>query len=847
MSAPLSRSTSDSEIRGPIPHQRTAIAIVSIASVTGALLAFGFQRSIGLIPLWAPILFVPLVVTLAFFLGRGRLITTSPRNHTGKTLELDSIYAHAPLGLCSLDQELRVSRINHAMARLFGRSTDQILGNQLAERAPHLVEAWLPQLEAALRNTPGPHYVEFSSALSEDTNAFQLWGATFFPIVGNDGASRGVSVVAEDLTEERRLSEEHRAHQVILELAATLAPLDKLIEALASSLETIFPSSLTYVIKRDDRGRGVSLFPRASLPWLSDLFTPALSTLESNDVLNRCFDPPHEVIIADTSHERDSAFCQSLHQRGIRSCWITPITLAKGEAWGACVINHRTISLNPTESERKHLDALLRLISAVIERHSLHERLASTTERFECAERAGKIGVFDWNPISGTIVWTRQMERLFGLDEGAFEGNFAHWRRLIDPSDAHRVLTTIKQLVAHRESWFASEYRFTHPSGELRWMEVQGSLTYDSRGSPLRGIGVASDITERKRVEQRARRDQERLSLALEAGALGFWDWHIPSGHVQFGGTWAAMLGYSLEDIEPSLDSWIRLVHPDDLPEARRALDRHFRRETPIYECEHRLRKSDGSWTWVLDRGRVVEWDETGNPIRALGIHADITEQRAVRDALKTASARKDEFLATLAHELRNPLAPIRTGLQIIRRDPFGEKATQAREMMERQLNHMVRLVDDLLDVSRITRGQLELKKERVSIQEVLTVAIECSMPAINLGGQRFHQDIPSEILNVHGDTTRLAQIVSNLLVNAAKYTPADGEIELVVRAEDSRVVIRVTDTGAGIPANMLESVFEMFSQVNQTLDRSFAGGTRYWPGARSKNCGDAWRTRTSG
>jgi PAS domain S-box-containing protein len=355
-------------------------------------------------------------------------------------------------------------------------------------------------------------------------------------------------------------------------------------------------------------------------------------------------------------------------------------------------------------------------------------------------------------------------------------------------------------------------------------MEVQGALTYDSSGSPIRGIGVAIDITERTLAEDHSRRDQERLSLALEAGGLGFWDWHIPSGGVQFGGSWATMLGYSLEEIEPNLASWTRLVHPDDLPEANAALERHFRRESPIYECEHRLRKKDGSWTWVLDRGRVVEWDESGKPIRAIGIHADITEQRAARESLKIAARRKDEFLATLAHELRNPLAPIRTGLRIIQRDPNAEQAARAREMMERQLNHMVRLVDDLLDLSRITRGEMELRKEDISIQDVLTLAVENSKVALDSGGQVFHQELPDEVIKVHGDPTRLAQIVSNLLVNAAKYTPTGGQIQLKAHAKNQRVIIEVQDSGAGIPPDMLESVFEMFGQVNRTLDRAQGG-----------------------
>jgi CheY-like chemotaxis protein/anti-sigma regulatory factor (Ser/Thr protein kinase) len=144
--------------------------------------------------------------------------------------------------------------------------------------------------------------------------------------------------------------------------------------------------------------------------------------------------------------------------------------------------------------------------------------------------------------------------------------------------------------------------------------------------------------------------------------------------------------------------------------------------------------------------------------------------------------------------------------------------------MMERQLNHMVRLVDDLLDVSRITRGEMELRKEEISIQDVLRLAIENSKPALDSGGQIFREAIPEDLIKAHGDPTRLAQVVSNLLVNAAKYTPSGGEISLSARTENDRIIIQVKDSGAGIPPDMLESVFEMFGQVNRTLDRAQGG-----------------------
>jgi PAS domain S-box-containing protein len=629
--------------------------------------------------------------------------------------------------------------------------------------------------------------------------------------------------VAEDITDTRRSEEEHRAHRVILELATSQSPLEKIFEALATSLEVIFPTTLCYIIKKDERGDGFTTYPRATQPWLGPLFSRT-AALDRNNILARALSESREVIVPDVSAEPSSVLRDRLLSTGIKSFWIKPITLSNKAVWGACVLNHRVISLAPSDVEREHLDLLVRLVATVIERITYHEQLTSTSERLECAERAGKIGVFDWNPLSGAIVWTQQMEELFGLAAGTFQGTFAHWRNLIHPADVQRVIDTLKGLVGRRGPWFKTSYRFLRKNGDCGWMEVQGAITYDSSGSPIRGVGVATDITERTLVEDRARRDQERLSLALEAGGLGFWDWHIPSGDVQFGGSWATMLGYTLDEIQPTLGSWTRLVHPDDLPEANAALERHFRRESPIYECEHRLRKKDGSWTWVLDRGRVVEWDESGKPVRAIGIHSDITEQRSAREALKTAATRKDEFLATLAHELRNPLAPIRTGLQIIRRDPSGEQAARAREMMERQLNHMVRLVDDLLDVSRITRGEMELRKEEIAIEDVLSLAVENSRPAIDSGGQVFHREILDKAVTVHGDPTRLAQIVSNLLINAAKYTPPGGEISLQAHAENDRVVIRVKDSGTGIPPDMLESVFKMFGQVNRTLDRAQGG-----------------------
>jgi signal transduction histidine kinase len=199
-------------------------------------------------------------------------------------------------------------------------------------------------------------------------------------------------------------------------------------------------------------------------------------------------------------------------------------------------------------------------------------------------------------------------------------------------------------------------------------------------------------------------------------------------------------------------------------------------------------------------------------------------ELKRQAEALKEADRRKDEFLATLAHELRNPLAPLRHGLDLLRRTPEGEGAVEIRDMMDRQLVHLVRLVDDLLDVSRVSEGKIELRRETIQATDIVRAALETSLPMIDSGRHTLAVDLPPEPIWLEADLTRLAQVVSNLLNNAAKYTPTGGRIGLSVQAKGSEAVITVADNGIGIPAHMCTKVFQLFAQVDNHLDRARGG-----------------------
>lgn len=214
--------------------------------------------------------------------------------------------------------------------------------------------------------------------------------------------------------------------------------------------------------------------------------------------------------------------------------------------------------------------------------------------------------------------------------------------------------------------------------------------------------------------------------------------------------------------------------------------------------------------------------DDAGRMLGAVVSLHDISASREAallresREQLAEADRRKTEFLATLAHELRNPLAPISNGLHLLRLARDDGAREKAREMMERQLRHLVHLVDDLLDVARISSNKVELRRERLDLQAVLAGAVETSAPVISAAGHALEVHMPDHPLPVWGDPTRLAQIVSNLLNNAAKYTPRGGHIELSAREEDGQAVVRVKDSGMGIPADELPKVFEMFTQVGR-------------------------------
>lgn len=336
----------------------------------------------------------------------------------------------------------------------------------------------------------------------------------------------------------------------------------------------------------------------------------------------------------------------------------------------------------------------------------------------------------------------------------------------------------------------------------------------------LANATLTAQIAERQRAEEARRRSEERLQTILQnTSALIY---HIDTQgrfvHVNrqweelFGTTNVAIRGRSIAEVLPS--SIAKTFESNNL--------RVLIEGRPL-EFEEAAELPDGLHIYNSIKAPLL--DDAGQAYGIVGVSTDITERKRLETALKDADRRKDEFIAMLAHELRNPLAPIVNGLEMLRQDSVTkDQIVWCRDVIGRQVAHMCRLIDDLLDVSRITQGKIKLQREHVELTAILTRALEATRPLIDTHRHRLTVDVPKHAIFVDGDPTRLVQIVANLLSNAAKYTEDAGHIELTLSCDADRVEIRVKDNGVGLPAEMLSELFELFTQFERTLSRSQGG-----------------------
>ncbi len=449
------------------------------------------------------------------------------------------------------------------------------------------------------------------------------------------------------------------------------------------------------------------------------------------------------------------------------------------------------------------------------------EALRQSEERFRLAAEAVNGIICDYDLKTGIAVRTRGLFEILGYRPEEVPSTGEWWRQQIHREDLPAADAALAAAMASGEERVVAAYRLRHRDG--RWLRVvdRSVLVRDADRRVVRLVSCTINVTERKLiVEALAEREALYRTLTDAMPQIVYTTW--PDGRSDYANRrWSDFTGTRLDQTQGL--EWESCVHPEDLARVREIWSRSLQTGSP-FEVELRYRRADGVYRWHLSRALPVR-DEHGRLIKWVGTATDVDDFKRGEEAAQGNRPAQDEFLATLAHELRNPLAPVRNTLQLLRQACGAAPAVQQPlEMMVRQVNQMVRLLDDLLDVSRITRGKIQVRKERVDLAAVVKLAIETSQPQIDAAGHVLTLTMPSEPLILEADPTRLAQVLANLLNNAARYTDPGGRILVVVERAGGEVVVRVRDTGIGIPERMLKRVFEMFTQVDRSLERSQGG-----------------------
>lgn len=704
--------------------------------------------------------------------------------------ELEDVYRNAPVGLCLLDRELRFRRINERLAEINGIPAAEHLGKTVRELMPQLADAVEPDMRHILATGEPKLNIEIVSETAAQPDVRRSWREQWLPVKDGDGRVTGLSIAVEETTArkeaEAALARERDLLQAVLNSAgkAHLVYLDRDFNFVR--VNETYAATCGYRPEEMIGKNHFALYPHAEN---ADIFRRVRDTGKPFEVRDKPFEFPDQP------------------ERGL-TYWdwtLIPVKDGGGQVVGLIFSLFETTARVRVEEALRESEKKYR---------NLFANMAEEVHLWQLVrDEAGHIET--WRLVDANLptlkTWGRQsVEEIRGktTDEIFGPGSTAHYMPVVRRIFGDGVPYSFEDYFPNLEKYF----RFTSvPFGEYF-------------------ITTGADITPIKKAQDALRRSEARWSAAIETFAVGaiiatddeqviYWN---PAAREMHG---LAPLNEGIEPLEntaATFQLWTpdgsRRLAPDEWPMRR------IKRGEPVRNLELRIGRPDQGWEKVFSYSGAMVETAGGERLIFLTCH-DLTELRRAERALLEADRRKTEFLAVLAHELRNPLAPIRNAVHILKLKGTPDPALRmAQDIIDRQLTHMVRLIDDLLDVSRITRGQLQLRKERVELAAILDDAVESARPHLDQAAHALTVSLPPEPLYLDADPVRLTQVFLNLLNNAAKYTERGGRIGLAAELDGTEAVVTVSDNGIGIPQEHLSGIFEMFSQAGEALARCQGG-----------------------
>jgi PAS domain S-box-containing protein len=712
----------------------------------------------------------------------------------------------------------------------------------------------------------------------------RIWDVQAIPQPSETGTPGRVITISRDVTRERETATElhlRARRQFRIADLGRKALTGMEIPALMSEIVDVVALKLSvpYASILEHRPESGDMIVRAGAGWGADMIGYTLSDAADASVAGYTLATGAPVTVADMRRETRFRTPDALHAYGIVSGACVPIRNV-GRPFGtlgALIPRHRAFS----QDDLYFLESVANILAAAIERREAEDVMRESEKRLNMALEAGRMGTWDWNVRTNEVHWSEGIEAIHGVPAGSFGGDFGAYQSDTHPDDRERVLAAIRQVVEQGGEYHV-QYRILPPDGSIKWIEGKGRMMYHD-GKPLRLTGICMDISERRRYEEERTRlyDEARAAgrrstfLAEVSEALAasldyettlanvarlvvptLADWcavqvldrdgrlnqiavanvdpeesargtelfaHFPSDPHASRGVWNVLRTGEAEFVPHLSEELLRSVTPnDDQWEFLRSVGMHSVMLVPMATGERMV----GCMSFMLTETprAYTEADFALAKDLARRCAVAIENARLYRE-IQWADKAKDEFLAMLSHELRNPLGAITNGLALLDAHAgHSARVAEARKLLSRQVGNMSRLLEDLLDVSRSTRGQVHLQREAVDLREIISGAVEAMRGAVDARNHRLIVSLPEEPLPAFADSTRLEQVFCNLLGNAAKYMDEGGCIRLSAEREEGAAVVRVEDSGIGISADLLPHVFDLFTQADRSLDRSQGG-----------------------
>jgi PAS domain S-box-containing protein len=745
-----------------------------------------------------------------------------------------------------LDADLRYVYVSDRFDEKKGIRTEELLGRNRLDTDKHVedVELWKEHKSDLAGRGP---FRDFTYPYEDDEGRVRYVKINGKPRFDNEGAFLGYRGVGTDITELKRVEAAQQARNKVLERLAAGAPFDELLSVLTETAEADNPEMLASVLILDTKK---NCLRRGAAPSLPDFYNEAIDGIEVGAQVGSCGAAAftgERVIVEDVlTHPNWTDFREVATKAGLRACWSEPILSSTGSVLGTFAMYYRE-PRGPSQSDIEYIQTSAHIAGIAIEQKR-KERALRLSERTQAlGQEIARLGSWSWDQRREEVHWSDELYRILGCEPQEFEGSYETIMRFVHPEDKEHFASALKSAL-RGEAPYDFEHRVVRADGETREVHELAQVSLDEMGKPKQVVGTIHDITERKLAQTALQESELRLRTLIENIPVILFSLD-PAGKVLSSagkglpranlapGDLVERSAFEFVSRYPEIDQDIRrALEGEEVTSERRIGKTFFEfRYTPLIDAEGRLTSVIGLAIDITERTRIEKelaaerrnLEETVIQ-RTQELKESLAGLADTNLQLQQANLAKSRFLSSMSHELRTPLNGILGFAELLRGQHFGalnEKQLHHVNQIDGSGNHLLSLINDVLDIAKIDAGGMEVELEAIAVKEFLQDIAAMMSSQFNKKKIGLQISCDPQVSTLYADGRKFRQIMLNLLSNAVKFTPEGGHVEIRGEQKDGeRIRISIRDSGIGIEKVEIEDIFSEFHQASKVRDGHFGG-----------------------